>query len=62
MFAPCETLVSGLIFGGKVGASLGGVNEEIESPKPYPQLLNTNTPAYLHVASVFGMLFEMQTL
>jgi hypothetical protein len=54
--------VSGLIFGGKVGASLGGVNEEIESPKPYPQLLNTNTPAYLHVASVFGMLFEMQTL
>ncbi len=40
MFAPCETLVSGLIFGGKVGASLGGVNDEIESPKPYPQLLN----------------------
>jgi len=40
VFAPCETLVSGLIFGGKVGASLGGVNDEIESPKPYLQLLN----------------------
>jgi hypothetical protein len=40
VFAPCETLVSGLIFGGNFGASLGGVNDEVESLKPYPQLID----------------------